>query len=865
MMGGLLAVTMLVATPAIFPILTQPSYAQTSETEAEELQKRLDLGFQKSRQGQPLQAIETFKQALAIAQTIASREGEAFAYFGLGFNYHHIGQPQQGLTYFQQALPIMREISDRTGEAATLNSIGGLYHDIGQPQEALTYFQQALFITREISDRRQQATTLNNIGAVYHAIGQLQEALTYFQQALPIRREVSDIRGEAATLTNIGAVYHAIGQPQEALTYYLQALPIRREVSDRAGEAATLTNIGAVYRDIGQPREGLTYFQQALSITREISDRAREAATLSNIGEVYRDIGLPQEGLIYFQQALSITREVSDRATEATTLHNIGAVYGDIGKPQEALTYLQQALPIRREVSDRAREAATLYNIGLVYRDIGEPQKAIDNLEKALQITLEIRAGLAQENRQQFLQNNRAISVALVDLLIDENRPDQAFKWHHLATTFDLADYSHLIDAQVINSPAQKLIDQWNENHERLKLLYAQVDDNWTPELSQQINELQAGNSQIAEDIARQYPEVAELFETTPQDLENLRENIAPGTLVIQPILLTNISEVPDAIALFMVSRDQKAIVKKTPINPSEFDGILTEYRAQLENHNSENFDRNQELLYDYLIRPIEADIAAHSPEKLAIIATGKLRYIPFETLYDNQRNQHLIEKYPIHYLTRISARRQVRSNTTSSPRVLAFGNPQPSPFDTPGAEQEARQVTEIFSGEYWVREEATRDRFQNDSPRFNILHLANPICFQANGCPGLGLGANQILFAHGETFNIADIGLLGLNQTNLVVLSGGFPTGMETESEGGGLVAIAYLFERAGADAVIASLWNAEDNTTLLIMTEFYENVKQGMTKAEALRQAKLTFAQEGIHPFYWSPLILIGDGGSF
>ncbi|XDE62910.1 CHAT domain-containing protein [Arthrospira platensis BEA 1257B] len=705
MIGSLLGVTMLVATPAIFPILTQRSYAQTSQTQAAQLQQLIDLGLQQTQQRQPLQAIETLKQALAIAQSIPSREGEAFVNLGLGLNYNRSGQPQAALNFYHQAVRLFQEVNDRAGEAATLNSIG----------------------------------------------------------------------------------------------------------------------------------------------------------------EVYRDIGLPQEGLIYFQQALPIRLEVSDRATEATTLHNIGAVYGDIGKPQEALTYLQQALPIRREVSDRAREAATLYNIGLVYRDIGEPQKAIDNLEKALKITLEIRAGLAQENRQQFLQNNRAISVALVDLLIDENRPDQAFKWHHLATTFDLADYSHLIDAQVINPPAQKLIDQWNENHERLKLLYAEVDNNWTPELSQQINELQAGNSQIAEDIARQYPEVAELFETTPQDLENLRENIAPGTLVIQPILLTNISEVPDAIALFIVSRDQKAIVKKTPINPSEFDGILTEYRAQLENHNSENFDRNQELLYDYLIRPIEADIAAHSPEKLAIIAPGKLRYIPFETLYDNQRNQHLIEKYPIHYLTRISARRQLRSNTTSSPRVLAFGNPQPSPFDTPGAEQEARQVTEIFSGEYWVREEATRDRFQNDSPRFNILHLANPICFQANGCPGLGLGANQILFAHGETFNIADIGLLGLNQINLVVLSGGFQTGMETESEGGVLAAIAYLFERAGADAVIASLWNAEDNTTLLIMTEFYDNVKQGMTKAEALRQAKLTFAQEGIHPFYWSPLILIGDGGSF
>jgi CHAT domain-containing protein len=43
--------------------------------------------------------------------------------------------------------------------------------------------------------------------------------------------------------------------------------------------------------------------------------------------------------------------------------------------------------------------------------------------------------------------------------------------------------------------------------------------------------------------------------------------------------------------------------------------------------------------------------------------------------------------------------------------------------------------------------------------------------------------------------------------------------------------------------------------------MVRFYDNLKQGMTKAEALRQAKLSDALEDVSPFYWSPLILIGD----
>jgi CHAT domain-containing protein len=41
--------------------------------------------------------------------------------------------------------------------------------------------------------------------------------------------------------------------------------------------------------------------------------------------------------------------------------------------------------------------------------------------------------------------------------------------------------------------------------------------------------------------------------------------------------------------------------------------------------------------------------------------------------------------------------------------------------------------------------------------------------------------------------------------------------------------------------------------------MTQFYQNLNQGMSKGEALRQAKLQ--QIDRHPFYWSPFILIGN----
>jgi len=96
------------------------------------------------------------------------------------------------------------------------------------------------------------------------------------------------------------------------------------------------------------------------------------------------------------------------------------------------------------------------------------------------------------------------------------------------------------------------------------------------------------------------------------------------------------------------------------------------------------------------------------------------------------------------------------------------------------------------------------------------------------------------------------------LKNTELLTLSA-CQTAKEANANGEEIAGLAYIFERAGAKAVMASLWNAEDNKTKDIMEQFYTNVKKGMSKGKALQQAKLKHIDR--HPFFWSTLVLIGD----
>jgi len=804
------------------------------------------------------QAIQKWQEALSLYRVLNDKKNEAKTLVWIGFVYNSLGEKQKALDFYNQALPIFRTVGDRSMEATTLNNIGGVYDDLGEKQKALDYYNQALPILRAVGNRGVEATTLNNIGRVYDALGEKQKALDFYNQALPILRAVGNRGVEATTLNNIGRVYDDLGEKQKALVFYNQALPISRAVGNRGGEARTLNNIGAVYDALGEKQKALDYYNQALPIRRAVGDRGGEATTLNNIGAVYNALGEKQKALDYYNQALPILRAVGNRGVEATTLNNIGAVYDALGEKQKALDYYNQALPIVRAVGDRRGEATTLNNIGILYRDTKKPLEAIKNLEQSVNLILQLRSGVAKDNRQTFLKSAGGPAIALIDLLITENQPEKAFTYANLATVADLADYSRLVNVKIANPEAQAAIDKWNQDNRELESLRKDLQQKFSEQLSAKVNKLQEDLNKQAENIRNRFVEIADLFETKPTDIAQLQANISPETTVIQPVILKN------DIALFLLTRDKIKVIK-VPL-PAKFDDLLTKTSQSLSNRYSENYLENLEELHKLLISPLEKEIQATKPKQISIIATGKLRYIPFEALYDG--NQYLIEKYPIIYLTRLSSRSlqiTTTSNTPTARKVLAFGNPKPkSPFSLNGTESEVKAIIPIFpESEYFINNKATLSNFKTQISRFSILHLATHGCFQKGECTlitGGKLKENTLLFAD-KSWHIQDAGLLGLQNVELITLSA-CQTALNTNSNGEEISGLAYLFERAGSKAVIASLWSAADEETKEIMVEFYQNLKQGMRKDEAFRQGKLSQIKNNVHPFYWSPFVLIGDG---
>ena len=183
-----------------------------------------------------------------------------------------------------------------------------------------------------------------------------------------------------------------------------------------------------------------------------------------------------------------------------------------------------------------------------------------------------------------------------------------------------------------------------------------------------------------------------------------------------------------------------------------------------------------------------------------------------------------------------------------------------------PGAALEVEKVSALLGGKVLKGENASEKNFKQEAAGKDILHFAT----HAQVDPDNETKSCLFLIGEADPFKDDD-GKLYINEitdedisAQLVILSA-CNTGNGKLSSGEGIMSLARAFRYAGAESLMMSLWLANDQSSLPIVTKFVENIKNGMTKDLALQQSKISFLSKADpmmqDEFYWAGFQINGN----
>lgn len=261
------------------------------------------------------------------------------------------------------------------------------------------------------------------------------------------------------------------------------------------------------------------------------------------------------------------------------------------------------------------------------------------------------------------------------------------------------------------------------------------------------------------------------------------------------------------------------------------------------------------------------------SLKKLVVIPDGPLYFLPFEALV-NAEGDYLVEHFEMSYTPSLLLWKEQRGASPSDKKLIGVFAPKyyDQSVENPnrgsygalmGASYEAETIAELFPSEAFIGDQANIDKFKTKAQDFQVLHLA--MHSTINNVDG---EFSSLIFAPDQDgvseLYVSELYNLTLN-ADLAVLSA-CNTGSGELVRGEGLVNASRAFTYAGVPSLVASLWEIPDKNTSEIMVNFYQGLKDGLTKDEALRKAKLNYLQSTDnsrlqHPFYWAGVVVMGD----
>lgn len=852
-----------------------------------------EAGKARYRAGQFAEAVTLWQKAVAGFETAGDRTNQAMVLSNLALAHQQLGQIQAAQETIRQSLQLLGCPTSGMGcpaagpaqtriMAQTLTTLGSLQLGQGQAEQAFATWQQAADRYRRVNDPAGVLRAQINQAQALRAGGLYRRAESLLQQINQTLSEQTDPTVKASGLISYGDILRLMGRLEQSQQALEQGLKLAQQQNARSELAAAYLGLGNTARaQIGSGNQtdtppvetALQYYQQAAAIAPDATGKVQAqlnqlsllvdtqswqaaealaqqippqlASLPAGRPRIYAQISYARNGIRLatrktasgydnpcqeqttrfslapaariLADAVEQSRALQDWQAQSFALGYLGRIYETGGRCSEALPLTRQALALAQ--SARALDIAYRWEwqLGRLYRDLALADRTSLDLAEKPNYQTAIAAYQSAFITLQSLRRDLAAGNSETQFTFQEQTEEPIYR--------EFADL--LLRPQ---KPSQKNLRQARQVIESL---------------------------QIAElENFLQEPCVA----SNPASIDLVVDRADSTTAALFPIVLKNRVEV-----ILKLPRQSELVHYRYAIPEADVRETVRLLHRELQlDYGFEIVKERAKAVYDWLIQPARKQLDAAKINTLVFVPDTKLRNVPMAALYDG--NQFLVENFAT--TVALNLELQNPKPLPKQLRVLAASLTDPPANFTNFAKltnvnqelaaiaQAGMTVIPIKDAQFTTK---TFNRKINESS-FSIVHLATHGQFSSDPQKTFLLTADGSIKVDDLGSLFRTRGLTRSDEIELLVLSA-----CETASgDNRAVLGIAGTTVRAGARSAIASLWSLDDESSVELMRQFYQQLGQGkVSRAEALRRAQKSLIDNGQYssPRYWAPLILLGN----
>ena len=778
------------------------------------------------------------------------------------------GLPINIPAFAQQAITVRRRL------AGEIDAV------LREQTETLQQARAAGSVPAQIEILRGMAATYAASNSVGNQIAALEQALEMEKTMLTpdgLPSDAGNAYSYFALLNLLGDAYirsHETGKARRSfnkVTRVIDALPAaisKQRAASAYGEA--ILGKAAVAEVAGDVDSARDFLEGALHSDGKGPARFAREEVLLQTARLERNVGeKPALAAQYYAAAIAAYQEKRNQRREvAVRLEYAHLLSAHAASVPDALRLAGRQIAEARSQAETIQFADAQWRVeyesGFLAEAQSQEKEAIERYRVAIARLDQIRAGLSQQELRQALLDNNIIQDVyqrIIGLLVKEGSGAEAWQYVERAKARSFLETLkghrfHTDDSRASPAEVADLEKRIIDLHVQLSPENEQVlrgADKEPAVLQSRLRDLERRFLLARQQAQLGATRAGQVLAIEPISLDQVRKLLPPRTALIEYALLN------DRVAAFVVKRDKWQL-----LSWSTDTAVLRKDVLQLRSLLADQ-DSGGELtgllakVSKALLAPVEKAFLKGT-EQLIIVPNGVLNYLPFQVLSTGS-GRLLAERFAITYLPSASSLQFLQNGGKLSRDLFlgALGRISVEGRDPlPGTLRETDSIAKVYPNAVRASEkDFTHARAKAALLEHSVVHFAThgvldeqaPLFSALLTVPAPGEPSRLSLY------EITSMPL----RARLVVLSA-CDTGLGKLLAGDEVSSITRTFLLAGANAVVSSLWQVNDDSTALLMQGFYKRLHAGQMPSRAIREAALKVREKYPHPFFWAPFIVTG-----